>query len=79
MIAEENSDGAEVLLNQAVKGTPFDPLSIELRGDIAVARGELVAANKAYQEALALTDASSAGYHLLQLKFDNTGVGEVPE
>ena len=72
LIALENLDGAETLLGQAVRGTAFDPLYTEVRGDVYVARGNIPAANQAYQEALAATAAGAPGQHLLELKYQST-------
>jgi predicted negative regulator of RcsB-dependent stress response len=72
LVAMGNLDAATSLLDQATTGTPFDPLYTEVRGDIDVARGDRVAANKAYQAALDATASDSPGRHLLQLKYDST-------
>jgi predicted negative regulator of RcsB-dependent stress response len=72
LIALENLDGAETLLGQAVTGNAFDPLYTEVRGDVYVARGDIAAANQAYQEALAATAAGSPGQHMLELKYQST-------
>jgi predicted negative regulator of RcsB-dependent stress response len=72
LIAQENLDGAETLLNQAVGGNAFDPLYTEVRGDVHVARGNISAANQAYKEALVATAAGSPGLHLLELKYQST-------
>jgi len=72
LIALENLDGAETLLSQAVTGNAFDPLYTEVRGDVYVARGNIAAANQAYQEALAATAAGSPGQHMLELKYQST-------
>jgi len=74
LIAMENFEGAETLLNQGVKGDAFAPLYTEARGDVFVARGNLTAANQAYREALAATAAASPGRHLLELKYRSTQV-----
>ena len=74
LIAQENLDGAETLLNQAVKGTAFDPLYTEVRGDVSVARGDIAAANQSYKQALAATAAGSPAQHLLELKYRSTQV-----
>ena len=74
LIALENLEGAETLLNQAPRGNAFDPLYTETRGDVHVARGDLMAANQAYQEALAATAPGSPGQHLLELKYQSTKV-----
>ena len=72
MIAMDNLDGALALLDQAEPDSAFDPLYIEVRGDVDVARGDLAAANKTYQAALAITASDAPGRHLLQLKYDGT-------
>ena len=77
MIAMDNLDGAGALLEQATPGTSFDPLYTEVRGDIDFARGDQAAANKAYQEALAVTASDAPGRHLLQLKYDSTLLASV--
>lgn len=74
LIAMENLDAAETLLNQVAKGDAFEPLYTEVRGDLYIARGNLTAANQAYQEALAATAAGSPGQHLLELKYRSTQV-----
>jgi len=72
MVAMDELDSALAVLDQAAPGTPFDPLYIEVRGDVDVARGDLSAANKSYQAALAKTASDAPGRHLLQLKYDST-------
>lgn len=74
MIAMDNLDGALALLDQAGPDSSFDPLYTEVRGDVDVARGDLAAASKAYQAALAITASDAPGRHLLQLKYDSTVV-----
>jgi predicted negative regulator of RcsB-dependent stress response len=74
MIAMDKLDGALALLDQAGPGSSFDPLYTEVRGDVDVARGDLAAANKAYQAALEITASDAPGRHLLQLKYDSTVV-----
>ena len=74
LIAMENLEGAETLLHQGDRGDAFAPLYAEVRGDIFVARGNLTAANQAYQEALAATAAGSPERHLLELKYQGTQV-----
>ena len=52
-------------------GTPY--MVINRSGkDVYELGQETVAANKAYQSALAATDNASPGRHLLQLKYDST-------
>jgi predicted negative regulator of RcsB-dependent stress response len=72
MIAMDNPEGALALLDQAVPDPVFEPLYTEVRGDVDIARGDLDAANKAYQTALSLTAGDAPGRHLLQLKYDST-------
>jgi len=74
MIAMDNLDGALALLDQAGPDSSFDPLYTEVRGDVDVARGDLAAASKAYQAALASTASDAPGRYLLQLKYDSTVV-----
>ncbi|HAJ92616.1 MAG TPA: hypothetical protein DCO71_08395 [Gammaproteobacteria bacterium] len=74
LLAMENLEGAETLLNQKPKGAAFEPLYTEAGGDVFVARGNLTAANQAYQEALAATAAGSPMQHLLELKYQSTQV-----
>jgi predicted negative regulator of RcsB-dependent stress response len=74
MIAMDKLDGALALLDQAGPDSFFDPLYTEVRGDVDVARGDLAAANKAYQAALEITASDAPGRHLLQLKYDSTVV-----
>jgi predicted negative regulator of RcsB-dependent stress response len=72
LIAMGDLEGADTLLKQPVKGNAFDPLYTEVRGDVNIARGDIVAANQAYQEALAATAAQAPGRHLLELKYQST-------
>jgi predicted negative regulator of RcsB-dependent stress response len=72
MMAMDDLDAAVALLDQATPGTAFDPLYTEVKGDIEMARGDQVAANKAYQAALDATAGDAPGRHLLQLKYDST-------
>ncbi len=74
LIAQENLAGADTLLSQAITGTAFDSLYTEVRGDVAVARGDIAAANRLYKEALAATAAGSPARHLLELKYRSTQV-----
>jgi len=74
LIAQENLDGADTLLNQALTGTAFDPLYTEVRGDVSVARGDIAGANRLYKEALAATAKGSPARHLLELKYRSTQV-----
>jgi predicted negative regulator of RcsB-dependent stress response len=68
----EDLDAAEALMQQPASGTAFDPLYIEVRGDVQIARGNMGAAHEKYQEALAATAAGSPGRNLLELKYQST-------
>ena len=72
LIAMEDLEGADALLKQPVKGNAFDPLYTEVRGDVNIARGDIVAANQAYQQALAATATEAPGRYLLELKYQST-------
>lgn len=72
LIAMGDLEGADALLKQPVKGNAFDPLYTEVSGDVNIARGDIVAANQAYQQALAATPAEAPGRHLLGLKYQST-------
>jgi predicted negative regulator of RcsB-dependent stress response len=71
LVARGDLDAAGQLLDQAVPGSAFDTLYTEVRGDIYQARGELVLANDAYQQALAAMAPDAPGRQLLQLKHDS--------
>jgi predicted negative regulator of RcsB-dependent stress response len=72
LIAQEDLDAAQGLLDQAPAGGGFDPILAELRGDIHTARGETAQAEAAYREALAGLVPDSPGRKLLQLKYDDS-------
>ena len=72
LLAMDDPDAAQAILDQAPPLTSFEALYSEMRGDIDLARGDMTAANQAYQSALAATDTASPGRHLLQLKHDST-------
>ncbi len=76
LLAMDNPDGARAMLDQSPPLSAFEALYSEMRGDIDLARGDAVAASKAYQTALAATDNASPGRHLLQLKYDSTRVAD---
>ncbi len=72
LVAMEDLDAAEALLQQPVSGAAFDPLYTEVRGDVQIARGDISAAHAAYQQALAATAVGSPGRHMLELKYQGT-------
>ena len=72
LIAMEDLDAAEALLQEPVSGNAFDPLYTEVKGDVKIARGDIPAAHLAYQEALAATAADSPGRYILELKYQGT-------
>ena len=72
LIAMEDLDAAEALLQEPVSGNAFDPLYTEVKGDVNIARGDIPAAHLAYQEALAATAADSPGRYILELKYQGT-------
>ena len=74
LLAMDDPDAAQAMLDQTPPLSSFEALYSEMRGDIDLARGDTAAANKAYQAALAATDNASPGRHLLQLKYDSTQV-----
>ena len=72
LIAMEDLDAAEALLQEPVSGNAFDPLYTEVKGDVNIARGDIPAAHLAYQEALAATAADFPGRYILELKYQGT-------
>ena len=72
LVAMNDLDSAEALLQQPASGAAFDPLYTEVKGDVQIARGDMTAAHAAYQEALAATAAGSPGRHMLELKYQGT-------
>ena len=80
LIAMEDLDAAEALLQEPASGDAFDPLYTEVKGDVNVARGDIGAAHSAYQQALAETADGSPGRHMLELKYQGTqGAAVAPE
>jgi len=80
LIAMEDLDAAEALLQEPASGDAFDPLYTEVKGDVNVARGDIGAAHSAYQQALAETADGSPGRHMLELKYQGTqGAAAAPE
>lgn len=80
LIAMEDIDAAEALLQEPASGDAFDPLYTEVKGDVNVARGDIGAAHSAYQQALAETADGSPGRHMLELKYQGTqGAAAAPE
>ena len=72
LLAQQQLDEAEALLQQPHSTTAFDGLYAEVAGDIYSARDDAAAASEAYQRALTATPANNPGYHMLQLKHENS-------
>jgi predicted negative regulator of RcsB-dependent stress response len=72
LVAMDDLDAADALLQQPASGAAFDPLYTEVRGDVQIARGDITAAHASYQEALAATAVGSPGRHMLELKYQGT-------
>ena len=72
LIAQQQLDEAEALLAQPHSTTAFDGLYAEISGDVYSARDDAVAASEAYQRALQRHPADNPGYHILQLKYENS-------
>ena len=71
LVAQQQLDEAEALLQPPRSTTAFDGLYAEISGDIYITRGDAAGASEAYQRALTATPANNPGYHMLQLKFEN--------
>lgn len=71
LIAQQQLDKAEALLQQPRSTTAFDSAYDEVSGDLYSARDNAAAASEAYQRALAATSSGNPGYQLLQLKYEN--------
>ena len=78
LVAMDDLDAADTLLQQPASGAAFDPLYTEVRGDVQIARGDMTAAHAAYQEALAATAVGSPGRHMLELKYQGTQGAAAP-
>jgi predicted negative regulator of RcsB-dependent stress response len=72
LIASGELDAAAAIAGKVPSDGAFDALFAEVRGDIQRARGDLVAASDAYQQALAAMPADSQQRELLQLKYADT-------
>ena len=72
LLAQQQLDEAEALLQQPHSTAAFDGLYAEIAGDIYSARDNFAAASEAYQRALTATPANNPGYHMLQLKHENS-------
>ena len=72
LIAQQQLDEAEALLQQPRSTTAFDGLYAEISGDIYSAPNDAAGASEAYQRALTATPADNPGYHMLQLKYENS-------
>ena len=75
LIAGKPADAASEL--DKVPTPAFPGVAVELRGDIALARGDLEAARKAYEQALTHLDQSAATRQLVELKLIDAG-GQPP-
>ncbi len=71
LVARQQLDEAEALLQQPRNTTAFDSLYDEVSGDIHSARNNATAASEAYQRALAATPANNPESSLLRLKYEN--------
>lgn len=71
LVARQQLDEAEALLQQPRNTTAFDSLYDEVSGDIHRARNNATAASEAYQRALAATPANNPESSLLRLKYEN--------
>jgi predicted negative regulator of RcsB-dependent stress response len=72
LIASGELDAAAAIAGKAPSDDAFNALFAEVRGDIQRARGDLVAASDAYQQALAAMPGDSQQRELLQLKYADT-------
>lgn len=72
LIASGELDAAAAIAGKVPSDGAFDALFAEVRGDILRARGDLVAASDAYQQALAAMPGDSQQRELLQLKYADT-------
>jgi predicted negative regulator of RcsB-dependent stress response len=71
LVAMEDFSAADTLLAQAPATTEYAPLYAEVRGDLALARGDRAAAREAYREALAQSQEDAPTRPLLQIKLDD--------
>lgn len=69
LFAQGKHDDALALLDHEPDG--FKGLTLELRGDIQLAKGDRAAARDAYEKALAATEEQAANRNLLQQKLDD--------
>lgn len=77
LLAEGKAEEAGKLLAQVPTRGAMDA-SLELRGDVAAARGDQATARKLYAEALAGADKLGLDSDTLQLKLDNLAVASAP-
>lgn len=73
-IAEGQYDDAAATLGAAERPGSYAPLYAELRGDLALARGDREAAAAAYREALAIGEEGVVDRALLEMKLNDLGV-----
>jgi predicted negative regulator of RcsB-dependent stress response len=71
LLAMKDFDAAEAQLAQAPAAEAYAPLYAELRGDLAMARGDRAAAREAYRVALEQLDEEAPTRPLLRIKLDN--------
>jgi len=71
LVAMEEFTAAEAQLAQAPATGAYAPLYAELRGDIALAQGDRVAAREAYRVALDQLDENAPTRPLLRIKLDD--------
>ena len=80
MLAENNPDAAQALIEQVDAGTAYQPLYLELRGDIEAARGNPASARTEYAQALAGMQPGFPGRQLVELKYEGMAAsGEAGE
>ncbi len=70
-LAQGDTDAAEQALGQGTRGGDAGVSFDDVRGDIALARGDRAAASAAWAKALAAAGKDYAGRSLLQLKYDD--------
>jgi predicted negative regulator of RcsB-dependent stress response len=70
MLAEGNPGGAEALIGTAGTGTAFEPLYLELSGDIEAARDNPGGARDEYRQALADMPPGFPGRPVVELKYE---------
>ena len=75
LIAQRRFDDANARIDAMDAGDKRNPLPHQLRGDVAYARGDRAAAEKAYRQMIAIAPSASAGYaSLARVQQDNRQV-----